>query len=258
MRSKANEILKHLLEDGFDHDATIKEVDVLRKNYQQQNDVDNANVAWAIQLLRDGEYYKVWCLLEHIEIGIGTLLRNFPGTKNAVSYIDTIVKQLQSLYPYKLFCSTVVLVKKRTCSICGKERVLRHHCGHYAGHVYCGELCHDIVESAELEGVDIVTNPQHKYAVAFLTNESGERIDHYNYMLLASLMQDWDNPYKPWHYVVNPIHKSPEEFPDLTDDSTCPCGSGKVYSECCKNDPEGIKFLEYEYRWGLKEPIKAC
>ena len=47
MKNKAQTILSHLLEDGFDFEATIKEVDALRKNYQQQHDEENANVAWA-------------------------------------------------------------------------------------------------------------------------------------------------------------------------------------------------------------------
>lgn len=112
MNNKAQEILSHLLEDGFDYDATIKEVDALRKGYQQQHDEENANVAWATleiislhrdyrkayEMLRNKQYYEAWCLLEQIEIGITHLLRNFPGTKNAVSYIEMMVRQLQSLY----------------------------------------------------------------------------------------------------------------------------------------------------------------
>ena len=43
MKNKAQEILSHLLEDGFDYDATIHEVDALRKDYQQQHDEENAN-----------------------------------------------------------------------------------------------------------------------------------------------------------------------------------------------------------------------
>ena len=267
MKIKTQEILSHLLEDDFDFDATIKEVDALRKDYQQQHDEENANVAWAtseivslhrdyrkaFSMLQEKQYYDAWCLLEQIEIGIVHLLRNFSGTKNAVSYIETMVRQLQSLYPYRVFFSTVIIVKERTCGICGKKRSIRHHCGHFPGHVYNGELCIDIVKKAELEGVDIVFNPEHKYAVAFGRNGEHDHEDHYDYKLLEGLMGRWKDPYFPWHYTTKHIHKSPDEFLDLTDDSICPCGSGKKYGECCKNDSEGVKHVVYEYRPGLKD-----
>lgn len=266
MKNKAQEILSHLLEDGFDYDTTIKEVDASRKGYQQQHDEEDANVAWAtleivslhrdyrkaFEMLRDKKYYEAWCLLEQIEIGISHLLRNFSGTKNAVSYIEMMVRQLQSLYPYRVFFSTVIIVKERTCGICGKKRSIRHHCGHFPGHVYNGELCIDIVKKAKLEGVDIVFNPEHKYAVAFLRGKEGDQTDHYDYGILEKIMRAWDDPYKPWHYTTKHIHKSPDEFPDLTEESKCPCGSGKTYGECCKNDPEGVKHVVYVFKSGLK------
>lgn len=267
MKNKSQEILKHLLEDGFDYDATIKEVDALRKGYQQQHDEENANVAWAtleivslhrdyskvFEMLRDKKYYEAWCLLEQIEIGITHLLRNFSGTKNAVSYIEMMVRQLQSLYPYKVFLSTEMLIKERTCSICGKKRYIRHHCGHFAGHVYNGEMCFDYVEKCALEGVAIVFNPEHKYAVAFGRNGEDDHVDHYDYKLLEGLMDWWKDPYYPWHYTTKYIHKSPDDFSDLTEESKCPCGSGKKFGECCKNDPEGVKHVVYEFKFGLKK-----
>lgn len=267
MKNKAQEILYHLLEDGFDYDSTIQEVDALRKDYQQQHDEENANVAWAtleiVSLHRDyrkmysmlqaKQYYDAWCLLEQIEIAIANLLRNFSGVKNAVEYIGTMVRRLQSLYPYRVFFSTVIIVKERICSICEKKRSIRHHCGHFPGHVYNGELCLDIVKKAELEGVDIVFSPEHKYAVAFGRNGEDDHEDHYDYKLLDGLMERWKDPYFPWHYTMRHIHKSLDDFPDLKDEDYCPCSSGKKYRDCCKNDPEGVKHVVYEFRPGLRK-----
>ena len=264
MRIRANNILEHLLDDGFDFDKTIKEVDGLRQAYRQQNDTDNANTAWAIMTIvgihRDyrmvfsrlqiKQYYDAWCLLERIEIDISFLLRNFPGTKGAVEYVEIMVKRLQSLFPYRLFISTVMVITERTCSICGKKRSLRSHCGHYTGHVYAGELCCDEVQKGELRGADIVTNPEHKYSVLFPGDENGQK-DNYDYQLLDYLMGVWKDPYNPWHYVTIHTYKKPKEFPELNDDSFCPCGSGKCYAECCKNNPKGIKHVVYEFRSGL-------
>ena len=263
MNNRASEILKHIFDKGFDFDATIKEVDELRLGYRQQGDVEKANTSWALMailrihrdfrkvhtMLLEKQFYEAWCLMETIEIAVGNLLRNFPGTLNAVKYISMMVRQLQSLYPYKVFMSTEILIKERTCSICGKKRTIRHHCGHSPGYVYNGEMCYDTVEAAALEGISLVFDPEHKYAVAFLSDGKGRK-DHYNYMLLEEVMKFWKDPFLTWHYTTKHIHKSPEEFPGLTDDSTCPCGSGKKYGECCKNDPEGVKHVVYVFGAG--------
>ena len=141
MKNKASKILKHILDKDFDFDATIKEVDELRLAYRKQGDEETANAAWAVRttlqihrdfrkahsLLKEKQYYEAWCLMENIEIGVDNLLRNCPGTLNAVKYISLMVKQLQSLYPYKVFMSTEIMIMERTCSICGQKRVIRHH-----------------------------------------------------------------------------------------------------------------------------------
>lgn len=265
MNNRASEILKHIFDKGFDFDATIKEVDELRLGYRQQGDVEKANTSWALMailrihrdfrkvhtMLLEKQFYEAWCLLETIEIAVGNLLRNFPGTLNAVKYISMMVRQLQSLYPYKVFMSSEILIKERTCSICGKKRTIRHHCGHSPGYVYNGEMCYDTVEGATLEGISLVFDPEHKYAVAFLNDGKGPK-DQYNYMLLEGVMKFWKDPFMTWHYTTKHIHKSPEEFPGLTDDSVCPCGSGKKFGECCKNDPEGVKHVVYTFGSGRR------
>ncbi|MBO7111922.1 MAG: SEC-C domain-containing protein [Bacteroidaceae bacterium] len=265
MKDKAQKIISHLFEDDFDIDTTIVEVDVLRKGYQKQHDEENANVAWATQeivclhrdyrktffMLKNKQYYEAWCMLEKIEIGIANLLRNFSGVKNAVEYISIIVRQLQSLYPYKVFLSTELLIKERRCGICGKKRSIRHHCGHFIGHVYNGELCCDYVEKCALEGISLVFNPEHKYAVTFARNGEDDHEDHYNYKLLEGLMDFWEGPYYPWYYTTRHIHISPDEYPGLRGDDFCPCGSGKKYGDCCKDDPEGVKHVVYEFRSGI-------
>lgn len=265
MKSKATEIIGHLLEPDFDIEVAIAEVENLKKSYQTAHDDENANIAWAVlQILeihrdyrtvfiqlRNKQYYEAWCLLEQIEIAIANLLRNCPGSKNAVKYVGIMVQRLQSLYPYKVFFSTVIVIKERVCSICGKKRTLRNHCGHFVGHVYGGELCSDIVQKCELGGVDVVFNPEHKYAVAFVGGENG-REDHYDYSILEAVMNEWDDPYKPWYYETRHIFKSPDDFPGLKDEDYCPCGSAKKYAECCKKRSEGIKHTVYEFKAGLE------
>ena len=125
MKNKATEILKHILDKDFVFDATIDDVDKLRLDYRQSGEEEKANTAWAVMvilrihrdfrivhsLLQENKYYEAWCLMERIEIAVGNLLRNCPGALNAVKYISMMVRQLQSLYPYKVFMSTEFLIK---------------------------------------------------------------------------------------------------------------------------------------------------
>lgn len=239
-------------------------ISALSIHLRLQGDEEKANTAWAVivilrihrdfrsvhSLLQEKKYYEAWCFMESIEIAAGNLLQNCPGALNAVKYISMMVRQLQGLYPYKVFMSTEILIKERTCSICGKKRTIRHHCGHFLGYVYNGEMCYDAVEAVALEDISLVFDPEHKYAVVFLSDENGRK-DQYNYMLLEEVMKFWKNPFMTWHYTTKHIHKSPKEFPGLTDDSTCPCGSGKIYGECCKNDLEGVKYVVNTFGPGL-------
>lgn len=56
--------------------------------------------------------------------------------------------------------------------------------------------------SCELRSISIVTNPVHKYAVAFLNDGKGNIVDHYDYSTLCTLMKVWENPYKFWDYRI--------------------------------------------------------
>lgn len=49
MKRKANDIIVHLTDDDFDYDRAIAEIDADKKKYQDNQDEENANVAWVIK-----------------------------------------------------------------------------------------------------------------------------------------------------------------------------------------------------------------
>lgn len=266
MKNRISEIALHLLDSNFNFDGTVKFLQQAKDEYKQAGDEDNANWSWAgiqlveifkkyretFHLLKTGEYYKAWCLLEQIEIENKFLVDNFPSFSILTKNIIIIVKQLQGLYPYKWFFSTVLLIKERKCSICNKKRSLRSNCEHIKGTVYHGELCADKITDCQLLSVDLVNNPEHKYAVPFTTSDKGEKIDHYDYKLLIYLMSIWHDPFELWYYDVKTDYLSHNNFSNLSDDSLCPCSSGKLYKNCCKNDDKGIKHYTYIFHYRNK------
>lgn len=260
-----NQILATLRKDDCDYAAALNAIKAEKNAAQIAGDETYANQLWAAELLIEIHqlfvetfqqlkvelYYDAWCKAEQIEVMIHNLARNSQEGFENVRDINQMVRQLQSLYPYKIFASYVMHVKKEECSICGKERSIRNFCGHRTGKVYNGELCCNIVTEAELKGIDIVENPVHKYSVLFISDADGRK-DHYDYTLVAGLMKYWSKPFQYWRYEIRIVYKQKAEFPGLTNDSYCPCGSGKTYGECCSTNPDGIKHRIYTF---MVEPI---
>lgn len=259
MKRKANKIIVHLTDDDFDYDRVLAEIDADKKKYQEIHDEENANVAWIIKhiviahksfvetysLLKLKEYYKAWCELEQIELLCNRIVKLCPGAIEALCYIMDTVRNIQLLYPYRLFTSTVMVVKERECSICGKKRSIRNHCGHFVGYLYNGHLCYDTIKSIDLKGIDIVFNPEHKYAVL-----GADGSIEYDFSAVENLMNWWPKPFCGWHMEPEILYLNPETFPDLADEGLCPCGSMKLYAECCKGNPKGIKHTRYNLLCG--------
>lgn len=248
--------LAFLTSKAIDYKQELSVAEKEKKIQQLQGNCQVSNMLWRIQrrisifaeyeeiflLLHNGEYYKAWCQAEQTEIAIKFLLENFPDDKNLVESIGQHIQKLQQLYPYRLFTSTVMVVKRMECSICGQKLSPRHNCGHKIGKVYNGEMCCRVVTDLELKGIDIVQNPEHKYTVLFSTNEKGEHIDHYDYSGLQMLMKLWVTPFQDWDYKVTISYLPKQEA--YNDDEFCPCGSALFYKDCCKDKP-GIKHRHF-------------
>ena len=254
-----NEILPLLNKVGCDYEYLLSDIVTEKKKAQNSNDEHIANYLWAeetivkivrdfvsvFNLLKQEEFYKAWCAAEQVELCINNLIRNFPDFYQIVSYHNTIIHQLQRLYPYRLFASYVINIKREECSICHKPRSIRSMCGHRKGYVYNGELCYNTVTDLDIISIDLVQNPVHKYAVLFLSDEKGDNQNDYDYGLLKGLMRYWKDPFQPWNYRIEDIRSEEKDFSDLTSESLCPCGSGEKYGACCKNNPLGIKHKKY-------------
>lgn len=265
MAMEPNQILATLRNNGCDYAAALSAIKVQKLVAQSAGDEIYANQLWAaetiieihqqfvktFELLKADQYYEAWCAAEQVEINIQNLARNSKEGFDNVKDINAMIRQLQSLYPYKIFASYVMHVKKEECSICGQERSIRHFCGHRVSKVYNGELCCNVVTEAELKGIDIVENPVHKYSVLFPSDAEGKH-DYYDYTLVAGLMKYWVKPFQHWRYTIRNVYKQKADFPGLTNESYCPCGSGKTYGECCSENAEGIKHRIYTF---MVDPI---
>lgn len=253
-------LLKNLRSEGCDYEAILHSLNEEKRTAQTDGDKPCANYLWALEqlveihkqfvgmytLLRLAKYYEAWCVAAKVEISLHFLSSNSTEVFETVKDLGAMVGQLQSLYPYRVFASYVMEIKKEACTICGRERSIKHFCGHRVGRVYNGDLCLNEVKEASFKGVDIVENPVNKYSVLF-PSVDGKQKDHYDYTLIAGLMNYWSRPFQHWSYEIKNIFKCPDEFPDLHDDDSCPCGSAQTYAECCKGNIKGIRHRIYRF-----------
>lgn len=152
------------------------------------------------------DYEKAWNLIEQIDNTLCYHRNKSYYDKNFahLQFINYIIKNIKPLFPYKLFSSREMIIKKERCSICGKTRSIRNNCGHKPGEVYMGELCCNIVEDAELKGFAIVENPEDEYTVLKIDDKK------FNYEVLELLMRGLNSPYDRWDLIKAKINK--EEY----------------------------------------------
>lgn len=220
METQINKLAIDIYSSTFDIIAAKNDWKNWRRHYQLSNNEQYANYAWlALQIIdihylyrgiyikldtkntNIKKYYDAWCDAEQIELIANNIKRNFPTFLNTIALIINQVHIIQSLFPYKLFTSTEILIKKEHCSICGATRNIFKPCGHKKGYVYNGKLCYNTVTKCDIVGLSLVTNPVKKYAVVFQQDKRGNEIE-YSYNYIDALMYYWQKPYQFWNYYV--------------------------------------------------------
>jgi len=198
----------------------------------------------------DEGYEKSWILREKIDIQM-QIHRNshdYNYDFAMIKFIDEAIKRYKYLYPYKLFSSREMVIKKERCSICGKVRSIRNNCEHIPGKIYMGQMCYSIVEDAELKGFAIVENPEDDYT--FLKLEGTK----FNYEVLNILMRGLNSPFDRWD--LNIINELNEEYKKIGRNELCPCGSGKKYKKCCLGtEKASIQHFEIIFKDNPNPPM---
>lgn len=254
----------------------LKYLEKQKNIYLNSKNYKHANNIWKLQqvvritylyiesfdFLKYKKYYNAWVRLEQIENILFFLRKNFSliNSWNQLDFIEKIIYNFRVLFPYRMFVSSEYIVKSAKCSICNKKISLRSFCGHQRGKVYKGELCVRIIDDMEFVGVSIVERPLDKTCVAFLCDEYGNIIDHYNYYFIDYVMAHLDNPFENWELKVRDKIVKSSIFYDLQDNDLCPCGSRKYFNECCKGK-ENILIQDISpvlpYKKEISKPING-
>ncbi len=85
----------------------------------------------AFNEMKVGKFYDAWCNLEQVEIGVFNLLNNpFYKLKDfSLRDLREVVTNWQSLYPYAVFLSPEMIIKKEY-AVCADRMFIRGHRAH--------------------------------------------------------------------------------------------------------------------------------
>lgn len=189
----------------------------------------------ALKLCKRGAFYGGWCELEKAEIRLTWLRRHFVDSEDkfGVRVLCDRIPKIQSLFPYRLFFSPGLLIKKAKCSICDEVISPRKSCGHRRFKLYDGEMCGRVIVECEALEVSIVERPVQKYSVAF-----PQGLGSYNYGLVDYLMKGIASPWSDWEVEVQKRRRAkpdydPQRYRGLGRNHPCACGSGRKFKKCC-------------------------
>lgn len=190
-------------------------------------------------------YEEVWNGLDRCDMNILSLEENYcivdaEMDSFHINKIENDYQKLIPLFPYKIFSSREDIIKKEKCSICGKVVAARNPCGHRMGRLYMGEMCCRIPMELEYLGSSIVLKPFDNYTIK---RTRGIKFD----FSLLDYVAPRIYPYSSWSYKIE--NKLLPQYNKIGRNDKCPCGSGKKFKFCIRDDED--KHYEKHYIFQL-------
>jgi hypothetical protein len=229
-----------------------------------ENIDDIANRAWflcelskanqefitAFSEMKSGEFYSAWRKLETAEIILSNFLKNkfYPLEDFRIPELAKLVSRWQEIFPYAVFFSPEMVIKKEVCSICSLEVNPWSECTHVTGKVYAGIFCCRIVQDIEFLGISLVHTPVQKYSVPFIRDEEGNIVDQYDYSVVRFVVDRVTSAFDEWSFYWTKAYHPHSLFSNHDERGPCPCESGREYSRCCLPKPGVVRpHIEFEF-----------
>lgn len=135
MKAKFNKEIEGIRTNDFNFDVAQDQWTSILYEFQESCN-PQSNKVWAMmtaievhqlysqafEQLKKDDYYIAWCTLERAELAIAAIMRNDTELYESVRDISFQIQRIQSIYPYKAFASTEILIKEQRCSICDSVR----------------------------------------------------------------------------------------------------------------------------------------
>lgn len=156
--------------------------------------------------------------------------------------LDIHFKELEKLYPYKVFASSEMVITKTKCSICGKDG-LDIDCTHIPGNLYWGEMASTIIEDFTFKAIALVEHPLDKRCIMEIQDDN--RTDQEKFKLLDYFISNISNPLMLFKLSEQKRFYEKEVKEKLGRNDRCYCGSGLKFKYCCGKEKytEGVHFV---------------
>lgn len=230
------------------YDEAIDQINDLLLFSQKENREEVSNFLWKLKtifqikkgyirtfsLIKNKEYLDAWSLLAELETDLIFLEKNIDDNfsqKYKVFFYKEMVKNWQSLFPYRIFFSMGFTVKYYLCSICSEVIRPRNSCKHKKGMLYNGELCFHIGgEIEEIKEISVVKTPMQKTCIPLID---------YDYSIVDYVSDRLQQPFDGWRVVKSKRILNRSEFNHLNGDAICPCQEElTLFKDCCFDKDE--------------------
>lgn len=109
---------------------------------------------------KDDDPHTAWDALIEAQSAARTAMQAHDIASHLDAYIERLYALEHLLFPPQTFVSIGTIVKRSTCSICGREY---GECDHIKGRVYMGQQCIEVIEEVEKLETSIVSDPANKH-----------------------------------------------------------------------------------------------
>ena len=204
------------------------------------------------EMLKTKEYKASWDKLQDCFDIIKCVGRfTDEGNRYELPTLYNLLLEYETLYPYKVFCSSEFIIEEATCSICGKS-VLGLDCPHIQGELYWGEpAVHEIKKIKEVQGVALVSHPENKRCIIQTADENIS--DEERFKKLDNFVE-LNLPFLQMFSISCKIEKrTNDEYKGIERNDHCPCGSGKKFKKCCYSK---LYYDHYRYIVTPKDKIQ--
>jgi len=183
-----------------------------------------------LKTIKDKEYQSSWVILQDC-LDLTFWIGKYTKIDNRLE-IPSLIKLFscyESLYPYKIFVSSELIVTKSRCSICGASWNSLD-CTHIKGNLVWGKVVTEEILDAEFSAIAIVPHPIDKRCII----EIDEKDQEYSFNKIDLFTGQNLYPFTMFTISSKKSFKRREDIKIVGVNSPCSCGSGLKFKKCCK------------------------